>query len=414
MMYNEDFYTNCSGVKFRKKKKKEKQDEDINSLHYKVQQKFQEDLEYKKKRIEEILKTFQETEIPYGIEQVTIKKILSVNNITYKPEKKISYSEYKDLIKEYSSIDIKTIENNLDVYKTTSKTIIETYQKVLNKPVKIDFFSQKKDTSTREELEQIKHEFINLVNRFYKELIQKDFIETNSEKKEDKEECINCGNTQFIEESNYKKICENCGFEIEYHVTNSEFNDVERVNFSKKYTYKKFIHFRDTLKNFQGKQNRIIEDSLLTKLENEMIKDGIVNVSTQNKKDRYEKVKKDHLRTYLDLIGENKHYENINLIYSKLTAQENYIITHELEEELMKDFDQFKDTFLDISVEEKDIERTNILSSSYILYQLLRRRGIKVKEEEFSLPSSQKCRYKQEYIYARCCEKLGWNYVSIL
>lgn len=413
-MYNEEFYTNCSGVKFRKKKKKEKQEDDINSLHYKVQQRFQEDIEYKKKRLDEIIQIFQETEIPYGIEQITIKKIIGINNIERKHQNKLSYSEYKDLIKEYSSIDIKILENNFDIYKSSSKAIIESYEKILNKPVKIDFFSVKKENSTKEELEQIKQDFINLVNRFYKEIIQKEFIEKNNEKKEEKDECVNCGSSDFIEESNYKKICEHCGFEIEYHITNSEFNDVERVNFSKKYTYKKFIHFRDTLKNFQGKQNRIIDDSLLLRLENEMIKDGIININAQNKKERYEKIKKEHLRTYLDLIGENKHYENINLIYTKLTLQENYIITHELEEELMKDFDQFKNTFLDISIEEKEIERTNILSSSYILYQLLRRRGLKVKEEEFSLPSSQKCRYKQEYIYSKCCEKLGWNYVSIL
>jgi len=82
----------------------------------------------------------------------------------------------------------------------------------------------------------------------------------------------------------------------------------------------------------------------------------------------------------------------------------------------MNDFDIFTDTFLSISSENNkyDINRTNILSSSYILFQLLKRRNYKCKEEDFSLPSSQKCRFEQEYIYSICCEKLGWNYVSIL
>ncbi len=412
MMYNEEFYTNCSGVKFRKKKKKDKQEEDINSLHYKVQMKFQEDITHQKQRLDQILKTFQETEIPYGIEIVKVKKILTTYQLNYTPTSKLSYSEFKDLLKEFSEIDIKMIENNFEIYKSSCKTILDSYEKVLNKPVKINFFSSSKENSNKEELDSIKKKYFDLVERYYKELIQKDFCSV--EQKEEKEECSNCGGMYFIEEANYKKTCENCGFEFEFHITTSEFYDVERVNFSKKYTYKKFIHFRDTLKNFQGKQNRIIDESLLIKLENEMIKDGLVNINAENKKERFEKLKKEHLRTYLDLIGENKHYENINLIYSKLTLQDNYIITSELEEELMKDFDLFKDTFLEISKEEKDIDRTNILSSSYILYQLLRRRGIKVKEEEFSLPSSPKCRYKQEYIYAKCCEKLGWNYVSIL
>lgn len=414
MMYNDEFYTNCSGVKLRKKKKKEKQEDDINSLHYKIQYKFQEDIEYQQIRLKEILNKLKETEIPYGIETSEIKKIIVLYNISVTPIKKISYFEYKGLINEILSIDVKLLESNFEDYKQNSKQIIDNYERVLNKPVKIDFFSVRKDNTEKEELIQIKNQFIELVNIYYKDLIQKEFIEKNQEiKREDNESCANCGFTEFIEEGQYKKICEQCGYEVEMHITNSEFNDVERVNFSKKYTYKKYIHFRDTLKNFQGKQNRIIDETLIERLENEMIKDGIV-INTTNKKERYEKVKKEHLRIYLDLIGENKHYENINLIYSKLTSQENYIVSQELEDELMKDFDLFTNTFLEISLQEKEIDRTNILSSSYILYQLLKRKGIKVKEEEFSLPSSQKCRYKQEYIYSKCCEKLGWNYISIL
>ena len=416
-MYNEEFYTNCSGVKLRKKKKKEKQQDDINSLHYKVQSTFQQDLENKKKRFQELLDIIKHTEVPYGIEVREIKRIFIHNNIEYNTSrfvKKIPYSDYKSIIKEINSIDVKNIENNFEIYKTNSKTIIDKYESILNKPVKINFFSQNKTDGDREELNTIKQEFIHLVNTFYTDLVQKDFIEiVDNKKNEIKDDCKMCGSNDFIEEAQYKKTCVDCGYETEIHIINSEFNDVERVNFSKKYTYKKYIHFRDTLKNFQGKQNRVIDETIITRLENEMIKDGIININTEDKA-RYEKVKKEHLRTYLDLIGENKHYENINLIYSKLTSQQNYIVSQELEDELMKDFELFTRTFLDISIAEKEIDRTNILSSSYILYQLLKRRGIKVREEEFSLPSSQKCRYKQEYIYSKCCEKLGWNYVSIL
>ena len=119
MMYNEEFYTNCSGVKFRKKKKKDKQEEDINSLHYKVQIRFQEDITRQKQRLQQILKTFQETEIPYGIEPVRVKKILTTYQLNYTPISKLSYSEFKDLLKEFSEIDTKRIENNFEIYKSS-------------------------------------------------------------------------------------------------------------------------------------------------------------------------------------------------------------------------------------------------------------------------------------------------------
>jgi hypothetical protein len=54
MFFNEDFYTNCSGVKHRKRKKKETQEDDIIALNHKVTQRFIIDIEETKNRLKKI------------------------------------------------------------------------------------------------------------------------------------------------------------------------------------------------------------------------------------------------------------------------------------------------------------------------------------------------------------------------
>jgi len=430
MFFNEDFYTNCSGVKHRKRKKKETQEDDIIALNHKVIQRFTTDIEDAKSRLKKISIELSQYKIPYGIEQkdidimITQLKEFQMTTPLDKSEKSgkksVCYSEYKSLLQELKHLCKKNVLPLFEEYKCKIKPLIEEYENVLNKPVKINFFG--KSTSEKNtELANIKEQIMHLISTYYP-----DIINGSIHKKEESQiqnTCPNCEHNDFVLEFN-KQICTACGMEMESIQIDSEFVDVERVNFSKKYTYKKYIHFRDTLKNFQGKQNRIIDKSLIDRLEHEMIKDGIIDkidehseIKTEKRNDRfdrYEKVKKEHIRIYLDQIGENKHYEDINLIYSQMTNLKNHSISSDLEEELLKDFELFTKTFLEISKEKSDIKRTNILSSSFILFQLLRRRGYKCKEEDFTLPTSQKCRYEQEYIYSLCCEKLGWNYVSIL
>lgn len=406
MFYNEEYYTNCSGVKNRKKKKKITEQDDIVSLNTKIVNKFNEIKENIFKRKDDILKIIAITDIPYGIKHQDIYSILDTNDLSFNPVKKISYRDYLNLMQELKSVNISDLELNVGSYITKSKSILDEYEKIIKNPKKVSFFSNLKDPN-EESLNNLRIELTKIAAMYFPEM---------AEKNEEKVQigCEYCGDTDIIEQDN-NNICNSCGGIVKLIKVNCNYNDLDRVNFSKKYTYKKFIHFRDTIKNFQGIQNKTIDEKIIKQLEVEFEKDGLIN-DTENKEEKYKKITKSHIKIYLDQIGQNKYYEDINLIYAHFTGKNNNIISKELEEDLMKDFDIFTETFLSISSENNqyEINRTNILSSSYILFQLLKRRNYKCKEEDFSLPSSQKCRYEQEYIYSICCEKLGWNYVSIL
>ena len=254
MFFNEDFYTNCSGVKHRKRKKKESNEDDIIALNHKVMQRFITDIEETKINLKKIFLDLLQYKVPYGIEQKEIddvnQQIIALqfnkdfcdtfsSHSTFsglvsetKNKKSICYSDYKNLLQEFKTLCQKNIIPLFEDYKWKTKPLIEQYQVVLNKPVKINFFG-KVTTEKNTELTDLKEKIMTLIKNFYPDLLQ------NTSNKKDEQTtqnlCPNCDNTDFVLEYN-KQICTSCGMEMESILIDSEFVDVERVNFSKKYT----------------------------------------------------------------------------------------------------------------------------------------------------------------------------------
>ena len=268
-------------------------------------------------------------------------------------------------------------------------------------PVKINFFNKQEPNNNEKEMFDLKKKMIEICKPFIC------FFE-----KDDKEDqCSECGCYEIIEEE-YCNICRNCGKLIDNFQTNTTFNDSERISFSQKYKYKKINHFKDTIRQFQGKQNKHIEPCVLSDLKKELEKDKIIDNSKPNP---YYKLTKEHLRIYLDHTNHNKYYEDINLIYSHFTGKECPIINDDLYQKLLEDFMKLVQIFIELSSDKNEkIERTNFLNSQYVLYQLLKKNNYPCSESDFALPRSIKCRVDQEKIFIMLCEKLHWSYISIL
>ena len=60
-----------------------------------------------------------------------------------------------------------------------------------------------------------------------------------------------------------KIICNECSHVHCIQSIQTSFKDIDRVNLSQKYKYKKKVHFRDTVNQYQGKQNKKIEIELV-------------------------------------------------------------------------------------------------------------------------------------------------------
>lgn len=216
-------------------------------------------------------------------------------------------------------------------------------------------------------------------------------------KKSQEIKCKECKESNFIMDKN-KKICTSCGLEdVLYENKEMGYKDIDHININKTYTYEKICHFKDTIMRFQSKQNKFIPDKVFSDLDEMLINHGLYE-------ERKTKVTIKHVRDFLHELGYNKYYEDIQLIWSKITGNKTKDIGH-LEEKLCKDFKDLVSVFYSIYN-----NRKNFLNSQYVLKQLLRRYNYEVKDSELIMLKTTARIKEHDEMYEKCCEVLNWNF----
>ena len=178
-----------------------------------------------------------------------------------------------------------------------------------------------------------------------------------------------CSCRDFVyedDESSY--ACKECGAVVELVDETPSFKDTDRINMSSRYRYSLPGRFVDTMKKYQGKQNKTISGRTIETIKQEMTRHDISN----------DEFTKDHLYMFLSDNGLSNHYEDINLIHSKITLIPSPDIS-KLENLLLEDFMILEDAYMRV----KDPDRTNSMNVWYKLYKLLRRRGYKCHRDDF-------------------------------
>jgi hypothetical protein len=438
----------------RKNKEEIKED---NILH--INEKILKYFETEKKRvrlyehvIEQLLKKLKLTKCPYGIESSITYSInnfvneynVDINNSgnpssgqgTLKIETNLTYKEYKDIYTQISNIHkhINDIYMNEMAYTTNVLQYIEKYTNIINQPKTIQFIGKKVE-SENQPLLQVISDFNNLVKTMidnktllYYPVIPDYFI---SKKEKDETEkfvnsiknsiknivkkqkinickCINKDENKIEQtvENGCQIVCGECGMVYNSNFTdNVTFYDYSRVNMTQKYHYEKKCHFRDTINQYQGKQNKHIPQSVYDNLEKMLEMHGLLNKDDSGSK--YEKVTKQHIRTFLKEIEKSKYYEDTQLIFSQLTGKSKPDIS-KYEKELYDDFDKLVKVF--VSIKGISCYRKNFLNSHYVLRQLLLKQGIRVPYSDLNTLKTHSRLREHDEIYKQCCELLNWEF----
>ena len=386
----------------------------------------------------------------------------SINSEEIQHLQTVTYKEYKDYIKLIQHIDnyISNLPINELKYLQLSEDFINKYNDLINKPINSSFIGKKVKNNSMIDLdveykEQTK-EFINKHEIFNVPDIPEQFLDnfkeneisssSNKSSKTSKKEiyiytCISNilksleiknkqkKKTQYCEcikkddnkienrlDNSCEIICAECGTIYTSSFSESiTYNDYSRININPKYHYEKRCHFRDTINQFQGKQNRSIPDIVYTKLEEMLEKHKLIKTEDKQLEDgtivkvkNYDKVLKKHIRLFLSETGFSKYYEDEQLIYNKITGKEKIDIS-QYEPKLFEDFDKLVKAYSSL----KEITRTNLLNSHYVLRQLLLRQGVKVADSVLHfLKTPQRLREHDE-IYKKCCEVLKWEFTPM-
>jgi hypothetical protein len=353
------------------------------------------------------------------------------------------YEKWKTLYEQVSAQDGTSSELLEDIKKNMTETeriknseqfhfylihaipILDEYKSLQSRRSKIDFMSsQPGDDSSREV--SIRQRMNTLLKNYFW-LVQTYFPAEYKKNDWDKIK-ITCSATaasvspinrcpvcltdydHFILYENHS-VCEKCGFVPATTHNSVSYKDIDRVNMSSKYTYDRRSHFRDTIAQYQGKQNSSIPKQVYDDLIAQLVSHRIVpeDHASMPKEVAFEKVTREHILIFLREIRQTKHYEDVVLIHHTLTGRPPPDISH-LENDLMNDFNILVETY---DKKYKTPERKNFINTQYVLFQLLRRHRFPCKKEDFNMLKTVDRKYFHDQVCSELFAEIGWSFTAL-
>jgi hypothetical protein len=336
-----------------------------------------------------------------------LQEILSNNSLTLKIRNDIE-AKLLDLTKKIEDV-IDKISYNFFLMETTP--LLDSYKLILNKPIKISFIGKSNNDEILKEKEEVIQKYLEIVKKFNFE------ISVDPICKKDKtvnlifcEICKDKVCFESVEEQTF--ICNECGFQKEILGNMSSYKDVNRINLSSKYMYERKVHFKDCMNQYQGKQNSTIPKEVFIDLEEQFHLHGLLEEG-KTKEEKFKKITKDHILLFLKETGHTKHYEDVFLIYQKMTGKKPDDISH-LETKLMQDFETLSDLYDKKFKQDKSkkIDRKSFINIQYVLYQLLRKYKHPCKKEDFNILKTLDRKSFHDDIMKELFQELNWNFFS--
>tara|TARA_Y100000389_G_scaffold34841_1_gene29631 strand:+ start:3556 stop:4635 length:1080 start_codon:yes stop_codon:yes gene_type:complete len=322
-------------------------------------------------------------EISKSLESKTLSCRLRKNAV----QEQERISEYIDRLEKRSEFNF-YLANTID--------LIEQYKKILKTPIKMNFMGKPvKENKTKK---TIVRKYLDIARKYTT-------IDKTQSTNTDNIVCPECKNKRdfdVIDKNTY--ICMVCFTQQTVIRHNSSYTDIDRVNISMKYMYDRKIHFRDCIKQYQGKQNCTINPMVYKDLEEQFDRHHLLvkNDSTVN---RFQNITKNHVLMFLKELGYANHYENVHLIHYTITGIKPDDISH-LEDQLLEDFDLLTELY---DNKFKHINRKNFINTQYVLYQLLLRHKHPCKKEEFIILKTIDRKLFHDEICQSLFTQLGWN-----
>jgi hypothetical protein len=350
-----------------------------------------------------------------------------LEEITLLLKSRLTYRDRTELEKEQVLLSQKllAINNNtlLSEYIALSHQIVEDYSKLILVPENVSFFAKPVINKDDKSKDLLIERFLEVAKKYIP--IKSYRVETTS-----KPSC-ECGNSNDFTQTENSIICDSCGGESYISVTATNYRDIDRVNLSQKYKYNTRVHFRDQYRQYMGIQNKKMAPKLFSDIDNwlfnhRLLKNKAGNIATDKEETlnidysyphgntefpyyRFEGVTKGQIYMALNESHNNCYYEDINLLHHYLTGIPCPNISH-IETELFQSFDQCMASYNEL----ENVDRTNFLNGQYVLYQLLRLKGVKVEEDNFDILKTRDRLISHDEIWEKICFMNEWKFLSTL
>lgn len=352
----------------------------------------------------------------YASKKKELEKLLEISGLSHGSIDKIHHmiENLTEKIKNAVS------RQRLEFYILESSEIINKYKVILQTPISVSF-TGKADENQNQEMIHRKSKLVMQYLRIAEKYLDVfEFTSSNNnnnnnnslKKTSAKLACSNCKKKVFDVQDSTTHICVDCGTQHEVPTTTISFKDIDRVNISTKFTYERLIHFRDCIKQYQGKQNTCIDPQVYEDLEQQFeLHHLLVGDKNTPRKERFKNITKEHVSIFLKDLRYTRHYENVNLIHYNLTEIPPDDISY-LENKLMDDFIILTELYNKYK-QEKKIPRKSFINSQYVLYQLLNRHKHHCKKEDFNILKTIDRQYFHDEVTKDLFQELGWNMVFL-
>jgi hypothetical protein len=211
--------------------------------------------------------------------------------------------------------------------------------------------------------------------------------------------CKNCGKDEQIVYNESILSCPECGECDSVFIESDVPSQREAFTEKPKYPYKKLGHCIEKLNQFLCKGTVNVPHEVMTTMEEEIKKHGMVKEDVTIK--FLEKMLKKHRLS--------EQYENVMYIYTKITGEQPFTITRDEYNLVLKMFSEAEDVYDKYF---KPISRTNFLKYTFVLNKIFLTIGRKDIADHFKLLKSPTKMKEQENIWRKICKELGWKYQS--
>jgi len=204
--------------------------------------------------------------------------------------------------------------------------------------------------------------------------------------------CTDCNIEKILDMAESAYICQCCG-DCEIIILDDEHQ-------IKDYSpYRRLNHFREWLNQFQAKQTPDIPEIIFIDIVKELNKKRIVNLSTLNKK---------NMKNILKKLKYNIYYEHIAYIINKLNNLPPPKITRDMEKLFISMFYNIQEPWELY----KQVDRKNFLSYSYVLHKFSELLELDHLLEHFPLHVDPNKVIENDLIWEKICKFLKWEYIS--
>lgn len=235
----------------------------------------------------------------------------------------------------------------------------------------------------------------------YMKLIDKNYININTENTDIFDTCPKCMVEMLINNNTGMLLCVKCGLMETIIVDSDKPSFKEPPKEMTSSCYKRINHLNEFLAQFQAKEITEIHEDVYNEILMEIKKERITNMASITPK---------KMRDILRKIHKNDYYEHIPYIINQLNGLPAPVIAPEIEEIIRGMFKAIQIPFEKYCPN----KRKNFLSYNYVMYKFFELLELDEYLHCFQLLKSRTKLHQQDQIWKNICTDLNWQFIKSL